>query len=188
MNNILFKTKEDINIEKMFSRGDEQSFLLLYDKFSPLLLGVICRIEARVEVAEDILKQTFLSAWNNKSSFDNSKCNLLTWLTRIARQEAIGVSKYNVNKSKPVSDNVYVNTKNEIEQNKKTAVSSHRLNGVTGNYKNEFATGMNGTKTAFNLVYLQGMSLEEAANKLNTTTEQLKINIRAIIKEGLKSE
>lgn len=61
----------------------------LYDNYSASLYGVIQRIVQNDEVAELLLKITFIKIWNNFSQYNPSKDRLAAWMITIARNTAM---------------------------------------------------------------------------------------------------
>ncbi len=61
---------------------------IIYDRYAPALLGIICKITGDKQVAEDILKTVFIKACSQAGSFHASGSSLFTWLINIARQLA----------------------------------------------------------------------------------------------------
>jgi len=64
--------------------GDKEAFKALYRFYAPSLYGSIIRNLKTTVSPDAILEQTFLYAWQNMSTFDESKCKMFTWLNRIA--------------------------------------------------------------------------------------------------------
>jgi RNA polymerase sigma-70 factor, ECF subfamily len=61
----------------------------LYDRFSPLLLGLTARILGSRAEAEEVLQDVFLQVWNRADRYDPSRSSVSTWLVLIARSRAI---------------------------------------------------------------------------------------------------
>lgn len=61
----------------------------LYDRFSPLLLGLTARILGSRGEAEEVLQDVFLHVWNRADRYDPSRSSVSTWLVLIARSRAI---------------------------------------------------------------------------------------------------
>lgn len=61
----------------------------LYDHYSGALYGVIFRIIKKEEIAEEVLQDVFLKAWDKFDQYDASKGKLFTWLLNVARNQAI---------------------------------------------------------------------------------------------------
>jgi DNA-directed RNA polymerase specialized sigma24 family protein len=64
------------------ARRDERTFKGLYDQYAGALYGIICRqIEDR-HVADDLLRQTFILAWQDIEQYEPQKSSILIWLIR----------------------------------------------------------------------------------------------------------
>ena len=61
----------------------------LYDRFSPLLLGLTARILGSRAEAEEVLQDVFLQVWNRADRYDSSRSSVSTLLVLIARSRAI---------------------------------------------------------------------------------------------------
>ena len=69
--------------------GSEAAFQRLYALTSPLLFGIVLRINAVRPEAEEVLQEIYIKVWTERASFDDSKGKLMFWLTAIARYGAI---------------------------------------------------------------------------------------------------
>jgi len=68
--------------------GKQESFAVIYDHFSPKLYKFVFFRVGHKEIAEDILADTFVKAWN-KISQVNSALALQGWLYQIAKNNII---------------------------------------------------------------------------------------------------
>lgn len=68
-------------------RGEAASYRHLYDRFAPRLQRILLRIFADSQLASDALQASFLVVFQKVDRFDG-RASLLTWLTRIAINEA----------------------------------------------------------------------------------------------------
>jgi RNA polymerase sigma-70 factor (ECF subfamily) len=71
------------------ARGDESAFARVYDRYGPILLGLLLRILRSRAEAEDVLQEVFLQVWQRAHSFDPSRGRAFTWLVTLARSRAI---------------------------------------------------------------------------------------------------
>jgi RNA polymerase sigma-70 factor (ECF subfamily) len=71
------------------ARGDESAFARVYDRYSPILLGLMLRILRSRAEAEDVLQEVFLQVWQRAHSFDPARGRAFTWLVTLARSRAI---------------------------------------------------------------------------------------------------
>jgi RNA polymerase sigma factor (sigma-70 family) len=79
--------------EAEFVRGlkehDEKVFAEMYNKFSPALYGTILNCIKDKELAENLLQDVFMKAWNNSNQYDAAKGRLFAWMYRISRNICI---------------------------------------------------------------------------------------------------
>lgn len=71
------------------SLGDRAAFATLYRQTSAHLLGVVLRINSDRAQAEDLLQEVYVKIWGAAGSFDAQRAQPMTWLTSIARHQAI---------------------------------------------------------------------------------------------------
>ena len=74
---------------RAIARGDESAFARVYDRYSPILLGLLLRILRSRAEAEDVLQEVFLQVWQRAHSFDAERGRAFTWLVTLARSRAI---------------------------------------------------------------------------------------------------
>jgi len=75
-------------IAKMMA-GDESALSALYDRYSPVLFGMLMRVLNDRQAAEEVLQDLFLQLWRNAGQFDASRGSLPAWLIVIGRNRAI---------------------------------------------------------------------------------------------------
>jgi RNA polymerase sigma factor (sigma-70 family) len=68
---------------------NEQVFAKMYSKFSPALYGTILNCVKDTELAENLLQDVFMKAWNNSNQYDAAKGRLFVWMYRISRNICI---------------------------------------------------------------------------------------------------
>jgi RNA polymerase sigma-70 factor (ECF subfamily) len=68
-------------------RGEPASYRHLYDRFAPRLRRILQRIFSDSQLARDAVQATFLIVFQKIDRFDG-RSSLLTWLTRVAINEA----------------------------------------------------------------------------------------------------
>jgi RNA polymerase sigma-70 factor (ECF subfamily) len=61
----------------------------LYDRYSPVLLGLAKRILGSAADAEELLQEVFLHVWNQAGKYDAGRSSVSTWLTLVTRSRAI---------------------------------------------------------------------------------------------------
>ena len=69
--------------------GDQHAFAQLYQRTSSKLFGVCLRMLRERSEAEEVLQETYITAWRRAASFDAAKASAITWLVTLARNKAI---------------------------------------------------------------------------------------------------
>ena len=72
-----------------FQQQDTSAFETLYNMYSQSMQGVIYNIVRDNAIAEEVLQDVFIKAWQNASSYSPKKGRFFTWLINIARNAAI---------------------------------------------------------------------------------------------------
>ncbi len=68
-----------------FGRNDKNFYAMLYDCYSPRLLGMIIKWVNQKETAELILLKAFIKVWNTRQMFNPENEIFYYWLCRQAR-------------------------------------------------------------------------------------------------------
>ena len=82
----------DLLIEK-FKQKDVKAFEQLYNRYSESLYGVIYAILGDKDMSEEVLQDSFVKIWNNRTSYSSEKGRFFTWILNIARNTAIDVTR-----------------------------------------------------------------------------------------------
>jgi len=80
---------EDAELLSAIARGDRQAYRALYQRYAPILLGLLSRILGDRGEAEDVLQEVFLQIWKKAGDFDGRRGRALHWLATIARNRAL---------------------------------------------------------------------------------------------------
>lgn len=72
-----------------FQKKDEKAFEALYKMYSKSMQGVIYNIVRDNDIAEEVMQDVFIKAWNNAESYTPEKGRFFTWMLNIARNAAI---------------------------------------------------------------------------------------------------
>ncbi len=69
--------------------GDPKALEELYDRYTPLLYGMVLRIVGRAQDAEEVLQDAWLQAWRRAETWDPARGAVVAWLLTLARSRAI---------------------------------------------------------------------------------------------------
>jgi len=73
----------DIAIIERARNGDEEAFVLIYERFSPQIYRYVYRLVGSQELADDVTQETFLKAFQGIRAIAQDS-NVSAWLYRIA--------------------------------------------------------------------------------------------------------
>lgn len=171
----------DHKIIELIKSRDEKGLSVMYDNYANPLFGIIVRIVRDNGLAEEILQQTFMKAWNKAGSYDTDKSALFTWLSVIARNAAIDKKRLksfeNRQKTSDIAD-VDISGSNQIQENNLDV--ERLMSKLEDKYK-----------IIVDKLYLQGYSQRDLAKELDIPLGTIKTRLRSAIKilrEELKSE
>ncbi len=80
---------EDEALVRRMAAGDDAALGALYDRWYPIVHGVVSRLLRQPDDVEDVVEETFWQAWRQASRFDRSRGAVQTWLLTIARSRAL---------------------------------------------------------------------------------------------------
>lgn len=80
---------EDIHRMGRIAAGDRTAFAELFDRHSPVVLGVLVKILGRRAEAEEVLQETFLQAWRQAGRYRPERSGPRGWLLVLARSRAL---------------------------------------------------------------------------------------------------
>ena len=84
---VLAKPEGDLLVR--LQRREPQALADLYDRYGAMVYRLIFRIVRDSGIAEDLVQETFLRAWNRASAFDAERGAVGPWLLAIARNRAL---------------------------------------------------------------------------------------------------
>jgi len=93
-------TQEEIL--RAIQKKDNAAFGILYDTYSAVIFGLICKLIPDHKMSENILQSSFVKIWQNIHSFDPSKQRLLSWMLSVARSVADEAVQQKINKNSEI--------------------------------------------------------------------------------------
>ena len=153
------------NLIASFQHGNQQAFSNLYDKYAPLLFGLLTKIIDNKKTAEDILQKVFFEVWENRNKYNFFTEPFFIFLAKKARKIALSY----LGKQRKSDDIPAIHNAGNTVYNKEAE------QGLIQKSNSNFKAGLE-------LVYLKGYSFTEAALKLKIPVIVLKQNIILAIK------
>ncbi|MCS7076285.1 MAG: sigma-70 family RNA polymerase sigma factor [Bacteroidia bacterium] len=154
---------------------DSSIMSYLYDHYGDVLYGIILHVVKDEETAEEVLQETFLKIWQNKTFYDPRKGKLYTWMLNIARNLAIDTTR-GKNFKKNQKNQSFENNVNYLEDKNITNIPTDII-GVK-----ELVNQLDESyKMIIEKVYFEGYTLASAADELGIPTSTLKTRLRAAL-------
>jgi RNA polymerase sigma-70 factor (ECF subfamily) len=69
--------------------GDQRALGEFYDRWFPVVNGLVSRMVKSATDAEDVVEETFWQAWRQAGRFNDERGSVQTWLLTIARSRAL---------------------------------------------------------------------------------------------------
>ena len=84
---------------KQVAAKDRVAFESLYSATSAKLYGIVLRILARRDLADEVVQEVYVKIWERAGDFDAARSSPITWMATIARNRALDEAR----KKAPVS-------------------------------------------------------------------------------------
>ena len=161
--------KESINIHQglidQCQQGNRQALNQVYNLYSSAMYSVSLRITNQVEDAEDILQESFVSAFKNINTY-RSEASFGAWLKRIV----INKSLNHVKKKKWEFSGMQEETFHNLPEEAENAELEYTVNDV----KQALKELPDGYRVIFTLYYFEDFSHLEIADHLNISVSTSK--------------
>lgn len=167
-------TLEDLSEDQLVAllrQRDRDGFSYLYRHYAGALFGVIKKVIADDETAQDVLQEAFVKIWNGLDRYEASKGRLYTWMLNIARNAAIDKlrSRGEIMRGKIRTDDesVLMTGRGATE----TATDTIGLRNAVGTLKPEY-------QAIVELAYFKGFTMDEISKTLSVPLGTVKTRMR----------
>lgn len=174
---------ETISLLPAVARGDLEAFEALYDRYSSTLYGLLLRILANPDDAQEVLQEAFTKAWTSAKMFDQSRGSEAAWLISIARSR--GIDKLRARR-----------TRGEREDEAGREISAvagfvDKSTGADAAIRSQERIAVRGAlaelpeaqRVALELAYFEGLSQSEIAARLNEPLGTIKTRMQLGMKK-----
>jgi RNA polymerase sigma-70 factor (ECF subfamily) len=79
----------DVDLVDRMRAGDEQALASFYDRWFPMVHGVVARMLESSDDVEDVVEDTFWQVWRQAGRFAHERGSVQTWVLTIARSRAL---------------------------------------------------------------------------------------------------
>ncbi len=190
----------DEELVDRFRSGDEDSFRILVERYSPFIFNIICRTIKDRSLAEDLSQEVFLRMYRFLNGF-KKKCRFSTWLYRLTVNVCFSAQRRSKEESKVVSlsyqtENVGSNPgTRELEDESFSPRKTLEKEELTGKIKSAIDSLSEVLKMTFILREFEDLSYNELAkvfqcsqgtikSRLSRARETLRQKLEVYLREG----
>jgi RNA polymerase sigma-70 factor (ECF subfamily) len=160
-----------------FQQKDAKAFEALYNMYSDSMQGVIYNIVRDQDIAQEVMQDVFIKAWNSADSYSTKKGRFFTWMINISRNAAIDKtrSKAFKNSKQNLNSDYFV----DIIQTQESLDDQTDAIGIK-----KFVTKLaEKCKAVIELLYFKGYTQKEASEELDMPIGTIKTRNRNCIQE-----
>jgi len=165
------------------AQGNVSAFEELYDRYSSTVYGLLLRILANADDAQEVLQETFVKAWTSAAMFDAVRGSEVAWLISIARSR--GIDRLRSRR---------IRSDREDEAGREISVVSgfvDRSSGADQAIQSEQRVAVRGAlaelpdaqRQALELAYFEGLSQSEIAERLHEPLGTVKTRMQLGMKK-----
>lgn len=85
----LAQDQEWVQLITLTAQGDQAALAMFYDRTSPQVFGVVCKILNNREAAEEVTLDVYTQVWRQAHTYDQTRGTPGAWLMTMARTRAI---------------------------------------------------------------------------------------------------
>jgi RNA polymerase sigma-70 factor (ECF subfamily) len=79
----------DAELVRRMQAGDERALGAFYDRWYPIVNGLVARMLRSADDVEDVVEETFWQVWRQANRFAEGRGSVQTWILTIARSRAL---------------------------------------------------------------------------------------------------
>lgn len=174
------------NFVKQMVKGNEKALLYVIENYGWVLKTVVKRqMSTLPHMWDDCINDTLMAVWENIGSFDAKRGNFENWLAGVCRFKSLNyVRKYIEASKEDLREEMPDFKDEEAERALLQKEYQEEIQRILGYLKDEDAR-------IFRLIYLEGLSMDEVAEKMNMTKTAIygrisrgKKQLRRMVKES----
>jgi RNA polymerase sigma-70 factor, ECF subfamily len=81
--------KDEMGLIQRVAGGDQQAFLVIYDRYSPRIYALALHMLGEPMLAEEVTQDTFIKIWNRARQYASERGSFTVWLMTVARHTAL---------------------------------------------------------------------------------------------------
>ena len=162
---------------KQFQNKDQVAFEKLYGMYSKSIHGVVYNIVKNSDIADELMQDVFIKAWNKADTYSSKKGRFFTWILNIARNASIDKTRSKA-----------------FKQSKQNLNSDYFVDIIASNDNLDASTDAIGIKKfvkhlgqkckeVIELLYFKGFTQKEASEELQMPIGTIKTRNRSCIQQ-----
>jgi RNA polymerase sigma-70 factor (ECF subfamily) len=165
--------KLDQQLIDQVKQGDKTAFKEIYARFSQVVYNLALRMLRDKEDAEEVVQEIFLQVWNKAYSYDSERGAVSTWILNIARSRSIDKLRTVGYRQRNIEiDEEKVNSNDDLSRIIEDREESKKV------IRQALENLPDKQRVAIEIVYFEGFTHLEAAEKLNEPVGTIKTRIR----------
>lgn len=169
------RAQEDLLVA-MLKGKNQQALTLAYHNYSGAIYGIILRMLQSEEIAQEVLQDVFLKAWDNIEQYDATKGKFFTWLSTIARRLAIDKTRSAEYKKTEKTKNIEHIVHSEDRWSETPQFKDAGLERVISTMDEKY-------RTLIDMAYFYGYTHQEIHEATNIPIGTIKTRLRAAVQE-----
>ena len=174
------------NFVRQMKKGNEKALLYVIENYGWVLKTVVKRqMRTLPHLWDDCMNDTLMVVWDNIGSFDEKRSGFENWLAGVCRFKALNyVRKYVENSREELREQLPDLKDESAERALLQREYQEEISRILNYLKDEDAK-------IFRLIYLEGLSMDEVAKKMNMTKTAIygrisrgRKRLRRIVKES----
>jgi len=169
---------DDSELVLRMQRRDPRAVAELYDRYGRVVYALILRVVRDTGIAEDLVQETFLRAWNRVHGFDAQKGSLGPWLLAVARNRAIDYLRSAVGRERNAVEYeetdhpaLFCDMEKDILSSDKARIVKSAIQKLSPNQRQ-----------VIELAYFEGLSQSEMAERMGQPLGTVKTWVRTALK------
>ena len=165
---------DDGRLIARIAKGDPDALGELYDRYGRVVFGVLYRMLASPEAAEEVVQDAFHSVWRQAGSYRTERGSVRTWLLAISRNAAIDWRRTKgrrVERETAIDEAAGLTDDARVDDQVITSLRAERVRAAVNGLPDE-------QREVLDLAFWSGLSQTEIAEKTGTPLGTVKSRVR----------
>lgn len=168
----------DVDLIGRVSEGDAQALEVLYDRYSRVVYSFALRIVGDPQIAEELLQEVFLRAWQQGKAFRETRGAFVTWLLSITHNMAIDEVRKRRRRPQKADSEEPEQVLAAVQDTSQDVEGEVWLTSLRTTIERAMTQLPSAQREAIELAYFQGLTQREIAERLNEPLGTIKTRMR----------